>query len=307
MILSDFLSRQTHNDSNPHEIIHIPFNMYNILYETYCSIEKKDQYLVQMWAQTKASRISLPEVHSAKKTLDTNVLPEKQKLRIHRKQVNKNRPRLGQGRAGIRCRKLQPVEDTTASTCKLCKIPTVKNDTKTNMDFPVPEQLITDTTEAITKRMIQDKNMELPSYPDPIYRPPPQPPENLWPNSPVSKPDTRPKIDVEFEENPPHQEGIISEFCQRPDKSYFPELKDLESLVNTGRLVQNFLPKQADIDKILKIIQWKVVKEMHLSVMVKEIQAGYLNISYFIDIYLYLAQNKMPSSKAAIRKVEALT
>ena len=45
---------------------------------------------------------------------------------------------------------------------------------------------------------------------------------------------------------------------------------------------------------------------MHLSVMVKEIQAGYLNSSYFKDIYLYLAQNKLPSSKAVIKKVEAL-
>ena len=40
--------------------------------------------------------------------------------------------------------------------------------------------------------------------------------------------------------------------------------------------------------------------------MIKEIQAGYLNSSYFKDIYLYLAQNKLPSSKAGIRKVEAL-
>ena len=35
MILSDFLSRQTHNTSNLHEIIPISFNMYNALYETY--------------------------------------------------------------------------------------------------------------------------------------------------------------------------------------------------------------------------------------------------------------------------------
>ena len=47
------------------------------------------------------------------------------------------------------------------------------------MDFPVPEQLITDKTEAITRRMIQDKNRELPFYPDPIYRPPSRPLENL--------------------------------------------------------------------------------------------------------------------------------
>ena len=104
--------------------------------------------------------------------------------------------------------------------------------------------------------------------------------------------------------NSPHQEGIISKFCQRPDKSYFQEPRDLESLINTSTLVQKLLPKQADIDKVLKVIQWKVLKGMHLSVMIKEIQVGYLISSYFKDIYL--AQNKQPSSKAAIRKVEAL-
>ena len=41
-------------------------------------------------------------------------------------------------------------------------------------------------------------------------------------------------------------------------------------------------------------------------VTVKEIQAGYLTSSYFKDIYLYLAQNKLPSSKAVIRKIEVL-
>ena len=67
------------------------------------------------------------------------------------------------------------------------------------------------------------------------------------------------------------------------------------------------MPKQADIDKILKVIQREVLKGMHLSVMVKEIQAGYLSNSYFKDIYLYLSQNRLPSSKAAIRKVETLS
>ena len=48
------------------------------------------------------------------------------------------------------------------------------------------------------------------------------------------------------------------------------------------------------------------MKGTHLSVTIKEIQAGYLTSSYFKDIFLYLAQNKLPSSKAAIRMVEAL-
>ena len=38
-----------------------------------------------------------------------------------------------------------------------------------------------------------------------------------------------------------------------------------------------YLPKQVDLDKILKIIQETVLIGTHLPVTVKEIQAGYLN------------------------------
>ena len=80
----------------------------------------------------------------------------------------------------------------------------------------------------------------------------------------------------------------------------------MNNLINTGNLIKIFLPKQPDIDKILKVIQRKVLKDTQLPVEIKEIWAGYLNSPRFKDIYLYLAQNKLPTSKAAIRKVETL-
>ena len=51
----------------------------------------------------------LPEVHRVKKILNTRVLPEKQKPQIQAKQVVKIRPKLGRGRAGIRCKKPKPL------------------------------------------------------------------------------------------------------------------------------------------------------------------------------------------------------
>ena len=45
MILSDFLSRQKHDDSNPHEIIPISFNMHNVLHEKYYNIGEIDKYM----------------------------------------------------------------------------------------------------------------------------------------------------------------------------------------------------------------------------------------------------------------------
>ena len=47
MILSDFVSRQTQDDNDPHDIILISFNMHKTLYENYCKIEIKKRYLVQ--------------------------------------------------------------------------------------------------------------------------------------------------------------------------------------------------------------------------------------------------------------------
>ena len=44
MLLGDFLSRQNNDNSNPHEIIPISFNMHKVLQEYYYSI---DSYLVQ--------------------------------------------------------------------------------------------------------------------------------------------------------------------------------------------------------------------------------------------------------------------
>ena len=66
------------------------------------------------------------------------------------------------------------------------------------------------------------------------------------------------------------------------------------------------MPKQADIDKIIKVIQRNVPKGTHLPVEVKEIQARYLTSTHFKDIYLYLSQNKLPTTKTTIRKVEML-
>ena len=46
MILSDFLSRQMHDTSDPHEIIPISFNMHKALHKVYYRDNPIDRYLV---------------------------------------------------------------------------------------------------------------------------------------------------------------------------------------------------------------------------------------------------------------------
>ena len=125
MILSDFLSRQKHDNSNPHEIISTSLNVHNILHEKYYNIGKSEKYLVQMQSQMKSSGIKLPEVHGVSKNVDPNIQSEKQNIRpLKGNEISQKKLRIGQGRAGMRRRKLPPINQTNAvETSK--KIPKV--------------------------------------------------------------------------------------------------------------------------------------------------------------------------------------
>ena len=75
MALSYFLSRQNNDDSNPHEIIPISFNMHQVLHENHYNIEN---YLVQTRSQGRYSGINLLEVHGMGKNLDPNIKSSKE-------------------------------------------------------------------------------------------------------------------------------------------------------------------------------------------------------------------------------------
>ena len=149
---------------------------------------------------------------------------------------------------------------------------------------------------------------DVPFHLDPLLRPPKQPiKQSMACDQNLQKiQDINPNINFDFEENSPFQEGVMSETFQRLDKSFFQEPKKLGDFINKGNFVHKYLPKQMNIEKILDVIQRKVLKGTHLPMEVKEIQAGYLCSPYFKDLYLYLSQNKLPSSKSAIRKLETL-
>ena len=118
---------------------------------------------------------------------------------------------------------------------------------------------------------------DVPFYPGPVYRPPDKPikqgisyPQSSQISTNIG--DINPNINFDFEENSPFQEGIMSETFQRPDKIFFQDPKELGDLINKGNLIHKYLPKQRDIDKILEVIQTKVLKGSHLPVKIKEIQ-----------------------------------
>ena len=135
VVLSDFLSRQKTDDSNPHEIIPISFSLRKVLHESYYRLGNLtktndsgiDKYMVQTMYQAKSSGIKLPEVYREKKDLIPQVKSERSVVvpsvcpippTCHLRPVHHTphtdqglptntvtpvpKPRIGQGRAGIR-------------------------------------------------------------------------------------------------------------------------------------------------------------------------------------------------------------
>ena len=283
MILSDFLSRQDLGDEDTNEIIPISVNIKLVLQDKYYNVnENEEKYKVQTRSQMKDSGVQLPEMHGSRKRLDPHKIPEKTTQPIMGLDVER-KPRIGQGRAGVRRKALPPLDPrqgTSASKPIIISNGIGPKMPKSIMEIPRSEMF--------------------PPYLVPQTRPPPKPPDNL------SKKQEVESSKIEIEENLPFQESIISEVYERPDKSYFQESIEFKDLIDTNNIIQRFLPKQSDIDKIFEVIRKKVLKGTHLPLRIKEIQAGYLSSLYFKDIYLYLVQNRLPVKKAAIKRVEVL-
>ena len=106
-MLSDFLSRQNNDDSNPHDIIPISFNMHKVLEENYYNIHS---YLVQTSSQARFDGIKLPQVHGMRKNLDPNTKPEKQ----HANSIICSVVKLhtGLGRAGLKSKRPDAINQT---------------------------------------------------------------------------------------------------------------------------------------------------------------------------------------------------
>ena len=198
MILSDFLLRQNVDDSNPCEIIPISFNLRTVLQDKYYNLEGENQrYLIQTRSQMKASGVQLPEVHGSRKGLDPHKIPEKLLQPIVRPSIEK-KPRLGQGRAGMRRKvKLAPPSQkngvSTGPGSSESK-PIIINDEAVSVVDPI-----------LPKPLSEIPRCEvLPPYILLQNRPPPKPPDQL-----IYKQDIG-NIKMDIEENSPFQENIIS-------------------------------------------------------------------------------------------------
>ena len=221
MVLSDFLSQQNNDDSNPNEIIPISFDICKVLEDNMNNFDKynsnfgNEKYLIQMCSQAKTSGTKLPEVHGVQKGLDPNLRPEKQ--HTIPKQGKSERPQMGQGRAGSKRKKPDPINQA------------INQPSDVTQEIPGRTKIVAGKTNSIhstnsaSDRLINNNPFmpDVPLHLDPLLGTPKQQP--IKQNT--QEINANPNINFDFEENSPFQESIMSETVQRLDKSFFPKPK----------------------------------------------------------------------------------
>ena len=151
--------------------------------------------------------------------MDPHKIPEKQPQPIVRLSIEK-RPRLGQGRAGIRKTKAPPSQYTCPGSSE--SKPIIINGEAVSAVDPI-----------LSKPLSEIPRSEvLPPYLFLQNRPPPKAPDQLIKKQDIS--DTK----MDIEENLPFQENIISEIYERPEKPYFQKPIDLKDLIDTRNIIQ---------------------------------------------------------------------
>ena len=133
------------------------------------------------------------------------------------------KPRIGQGRAGMRRRRHPPINQTITPASELSKkileVSKIENKIITHQDFITPVHTVNSPSlEAINRKPMIRSN---PFYSDPAYRPPHKP-IRIPMSEGQENVDISPEINIDFDTNSPFQ-GVISETYQRPNKSFFQE------------------------------------------------------------------------------------
>ena len=173
MILSDLLSQQKNDDSNPNEIIPISFDMYQVLEDKFC-LENfcVDKYLIQMQTQAKSSGIELPEVQHVKKNLDPNQRPEKQHTLP--KQGSLKRLHTGQGRARSKRKRPDPINQAINQPSNLSQEIPGRTKIETRKTNHIHSTDPTHSINNVNDRMVNNNPFmpDVPFHLGPILRPP---------------------------------------------------------------------------------------------------------------------------------------
>ena len=270
MIMADYLSRHRTKDSDTSELIPISFCPLTSYYK---SLEE-NAYCIGTRASAKAAGEVAPKVHGADKPLNPNLKPEHQGRRTN----------TTWSQYKIPLRAVQNASPTRAPKATHTSIMAAIWDSADHKD----------ALGATSSRKIWASPLVRPAPSGHIEkgfqpRPPMERGEDADDDeikrittkyAKVLNPRPTPGIDIGAEEE------VLDPEIQIPQLKDFTPPQSLDKVVDLSKTAYKFLPRQGEIDRLLKQIEKKVLRDINISNELRDLKAAYMESPHFRDIYI---------------------
>ena len=299
MILCDFLSRIAADGGDPMDLIRVAFNTFTILKERYSHKPEFKSMMAELKVMTRVQRAAPPPVHGANKGVDPYLKPEKQA-------------------AGSTSRSQAPIQTTTRQVDDVTSSSSTPMLTSPGPD-PAGNPRNRSHNDISSAPLINQNLVQGTRIPDPVYVPAltsrsdmaiaqlgPMPLMNI-PSQQIVRSEKglepAPEIDPNLET--PLLEVQIEVMFRAPEPEDFVLPPALSEHVKGKTMVAQNLPKQSDIDKLMKQLNRKILTQTRFPSSLKDLEAAYCNSAAFKDIDQFLRYNKLPTNRRLSKRTEA--
>ena len=304
MILCDFLSRVAADGGDPMDLVPVAFNTFTILEERYSHMAEFRSMMAELKVMTRIQRAAAgiaapPPVHGANKGVDPNLKPEKQA-------------------AGSTSRSQAPIQTTTRQADD------ATNSSSTPMlTSPRPDpagnprnksQKDISSAPLINQNLVQGTRISDPHNVPALTSRSDMPIAQLGPmplmNDPSqqivrSEKDLEPTPEIDPNLETPLLEAQIEAMFRAPEPEDFILPPALSEHAKGKTMVAQNLPKQSDIDRLMKQLNRKILTQTRFPSSLKDLEAAYCNSAAFKDIYQFLRYNKLPTNRRLAKRIEA--
>ena len=316
MILCDFLSRIQVDDGDPMDLIPITYNVLTVLEEV-CNRIADNLNVLTRAQRVLAGQPPPPKVHGAVKGVDPNVKPE---VQAKRKTFHSSRtpglkipysPARTPGTLGSpstpfvtppsTLRKSPLISTgksvlakpsglgTMGSSKQLPQRPKLtKSDLLPKLTFD-PDPPVPDQGPAVGKQV----NFSLPSsgvmMNKQITTPLQMPPQQIS--------DLEPGVELDPNLEIPFSETSVQAMFRPPELTDFSLPPTLSEYAKGKKMIAQTMPRQIEIERLMKQINRKILRETRLPSSMKDLEAAYISSSAFRSVYQYLKYNKLPPNR----------
>ena len=148
----------------------------------------------------------------------------------------------------------------------------------------------------------QDQKPSIPHPQTPYIHPTYHSPQQPQPQVTVHDLKGDPWLDPKAE--PPLEESAVDAQFRHPMQEDFIIPPTLAEATKNKTLLTKDLPKQTDIDRLMKVLNRKILTQSRFPEPMKDLEASYIHSGFFKDIYEYIKYNKLPTNQAKAKQVQ---